>query len=228
MRFDVITVFPQWFEALRVSRIWRRAEESGVLELHIHDLRDFAGDPHRTVDDVPYGGGPGMVLKVEPLARAVESVEQTGPRKVLYASPQGRMLDQPWTEELSKVSQLVLVAGRYEAVDERFVEGWVDESFSIGDYVLSGGELPVMVLMEAVARLIPGVVGDFESVVTDSFSSGLLKHPQYTRPAVFRGREVPDVLRTGNHAAIEEWRKGQARERTKIRRPDLLVKGLSK
>jgi tRNA (guanine37-N1)-methyltransferase len=142
-------------------------------------------------------------------------------RKVLYASPQGRMLTQAWAEELANVPQLVVIAGRYEGVDERFVEGWVDESFSIGDYVLSGGELPAMVLLETAARLIPGVVGDWESVTGDSFSTGRLKHPQYTRPAAFRGREVPEVLQSGNHRAIETWREEMSQKRTRERRPDL-------
>ncbi|MFH1263812.1 MAG: tRNA (guanosine(37)-N1)-methyltransferase TrmD [Pseudomonadota bacterium] len=221
MRFDVVTIFPGMFEALRASQIWKRAEESGKIELHVHDLRDFTEDKHHTVDDTPYGGGPGMVMKVEPLVRAVESIATKESRKVLYASPQGRKLTQEWAAELSKVPQLVVVAGRYEGVDERFVEGWVDESFSIGDYVLSGGEFPVMVLLETVARTIPGVVGDWESVATDSFSCGKLKFPQYTRPAVFRDKEVPEVLRSGDHRAIEAWRNEMSDRRTRERRPDL-------
>lgn len=222
MRFDVVTIFPQWFEALRVSRIWTRAEEKKKFELFVHDLRDYADDSHHTVDDVPYGGGPGMVLKVEPLVKAVEALPVKENRKVFYASPQGKRLDQKKVEEISKLDQVVIVAGRYEGVDERFVEGWVDETYSIGDYILSGGELPAMVLMEAVGRLIPGVVGDYESVATDSFTSGMLKFPQYTRPQVYREREVPKVLLSGNHAEIEKWRRDEALARTKKLRPDLL------
>ncbi|MFH1016749.1 MAG: tRNA (guanosine(37)-N1)-methyltransferase TrmD [Pseudomonadota bacterium] len=222
MRFDVITIFPRWFEALEVTKIWSRAQENGLVDFRVHDLRDFAEGPHRTVDDVPFGGGPGMVLKVEPLVKAVESVEAMPGRKILCTTPQGRPLTQAWAEELSRLPQLVIIAGRYEGVDERFVEGWVDETFSIGDYVLSGGELPAMVLVETVGRLIPGVVGDAESVASDSFTSGRLKFPQYTRPAVFRDREVPGVLRSGNHAQIEKWRMEKSVERTRAKRPDLL------
>jgi tRNA (guanine37-N1)-methyltransferase len=222
MRFDVITIFPEIFEALRVSQIWKRAEESGLLQMAVHNLRSYTEDRHHTVDDTPYGGGPGMVLKVEPLAKAVESIATVPGRLVLYASPQGRKLSQDWAAKLSACPQLVVIAGRYEGVDERFVEGWVDESFSIGDYVLSGGELPAMVLLETVARLIPGVVGDWNSVSADSFSSGKLKFPQYTRPPIFRGKEVPEVLRSGDHHAIEAWRKEMANQRTRERRPELL------
>jgi tRNA (guanine37-N1)-methyltransferase len=163
---------------------------------------------------------------VEPLVKAVEAIATVPGRKVLYASPQGKRLTQSWAGELATVPQLVVIAGRYEGVDERFVDGWVDESFSIGDYVLSGGELPAMVLLETAARLIPGVVGDWESVTGDSFSAGRLKHPQYTRPAVFRGKEVPQVLQSGNHRAIEAWREEMSRTRTRERRPDLCGAGV--
>jgi tRNA (guanine37-N1)-methyltransferase len=225
MRFDVISIFPQIFGALKVSKIWQDAQEKSLLELHVHDLRKFCDDVHRKVDDIPYGGGAGMVMKVEPLANAVESISRLEGSRVIYASPHGRHLTQALAEELATCPQLIFVAGRYEGVDERFVEGWVDESISIGDYVLSGGELPIMVCIEAIARLIPGVVGDVESVKTDSFSQGsrrLLKHPQYTRPAEFRGIEVPEVLRSGNHAAIEAWRRDQSVKRTEKWHPELL------
>lgn len=222
MRFDVITIFPEFFNSFRVSQIWKRAERSGLLQLHAHDLRNFTEDAHRTVDDTPYGGGPGMVMKIEPLVRAVETVSVLPKKKVLFASPQGKRLTQTWAQELGQSEeQLVIVAGRYEGVDERFVDGWVDECFSIGDYVLSGGEIPAMVLIEAVARVIPGVVGDLKSVASDSFTSGLLKFPQYTRPYAFRGRKVPEVLRSGDHKAIEHWRRDQALARTLARRPEL-------
>ncbi len=210
------------FDMLRTSQIWKRAEEAKKIELHVHDLRDYTNDAHRTVDDVPYGGGPGMVLKVEPLVKAVESIPPVTGRKVLYTSPQGRKLDQKYAEELAKIPQLVVVCGRYEGVDERFVEGWVDESFSIGDYVLSGGELPALVLLDTVTRLLPGVVGDWDSVATDSFQDGKLKFPQYTRPQAFRGKEVPEVLLSGNHREIDRWRRQASLARTRARRPDLI------
>ena len=222
MRLDVVTIFPEMVRALRTSRIWTRAEASGHFQFGVHDLRDFSEDRHRTVDDAPYGGGPGMVLKVEPLVRAVEKIATTPGRKVLYATPQGRPLTQGWIEELSQLPQLVVVAGRYEGVDERFIEGWVDDCFSVGDYVLSGGELPAMVLAEGLVRLRPGVVGDEESVATDSFTSGRLKYPQYSRPAEFRGREVPAVLLSGDHRAIDAWRREVSIQRTQAWRPDLL------
>ncbi len=222
MRFDVVTIFPEFFDSMRVSQIWNRALDKGLIEFQAHDLRNFADDRHRTVDDAPYGGGPGMVLKVEPLAKAVESIPRQAGAKVLYASPQGRQLTHAWANELAEIPQLIIVAGRYEGVDERFVDGWVDEMFSIGDYVLSGGELPAAVLMETTGRLIPGVVGDYESVTTDSFVDGGLKYPQYTRPSEFRGRSVPEALLSGDHAKIEQWRKSAALEKTKVRRPDLL------
>ena len=226
MRFDVITLFPSCFDALSVSQIWKRAQQAKAFEFHTHNLRDYAEDAHKTVDDVPYGGGSGMVLKVEPLVKAVESIPTIPGRKVLYASPQGRRLDQKWACELALLPQIVMIAGRYEGVDERFVEGWVDDTFSIGDYVLAGGEIPAMVLLETIVRLIPGVVGDRESVESDSFTSGLLKYPQYTRPANFRGREVPEVLRSGDHRSIERWRKERSVERTLKKRPELLKKNL--
>ncbi len=222
MRFDVVTIFPQFFDSLRLSKIWRNAQDSRLIELFVHDLRNYARDKHRSVDDTPFGGGPGMVMKVEPLVEVIETLPKLSERKVLYASPQGRKLSQSWAFELAQSSQLVVVAGRYEGVDERFVEGWVDESFSVGDYVLSGGELPCMVLLEVVARLLPGVVGNWESVASDSFTSGVLKFPQYTRPAEFRGRKVPEILQSGNHEAIRRWREEQSRLRTIGRRPDLL------
>ena len=224
MRFDVISVLPAMLEAIRVSKIWQKAESAGLLELFVHDLRDFTSDRHRTVDDTPYGGGAGMLLKIEPLVKAVGSIPVVGRRKVLLASPQGTTLTQETVQAWSQLDQIVLVSGRYEGVDERFVDGWIDECFSVGDYVLSGGELPSMVVMEAVSRMIPGVVGRWESVETDSFSCGLLKYPQYTKPPVFRGMEVPAVLQSGHHEKIEAWRKEQSRSRTEQRRPDLLKK----
>lgn len=223
MRFDVLTVLPGMFDAVGVSQIWKKAEAAGLLELVVHNIRDYAHDKHKTVDDTPYGGGPGMLLKVEPLVEALEAVPTVGKRIVLMASPQGKVLNQRWAQELSSFDQIVMISGRYEGVDERFIEGWIDHEFSIGDYVLSGGELPSMVLMETVGRLIPGVVGSWESVEEDSFSSGFLKYPQYTRPPIYRGMEVPEVLRNGHHLQIEKWRKMESEKRTQAKRPDLLV-----
>ena len=223
MRFDVLTVLPAMFESVRVSQIWKKAESAGHIELHVHNVRDHAHDKHKTVDDTPYGGGPGMLLKLEPLVEALEAIPTVGKRIVLLASPQGRLFDQAWAQELTTYDQVVMISGRYEGVDERLIDGWVDEEFSIGNYVLSGGELPSMVLMETVGRLIPGVVGNWESVEEDSLSSGFLKYPQYTRPPIYRGMEVPEVLRNGHHLEIEKWRKTESEKRTQTKRPDLLV-----
>lgn len=222
MRIDIISALPSIYEALRASMIWKKSEESGLIGLSIHDLRSFAEDKHHTIDDTPYGGGAGMLLKVEPLVKALESIPRQPKSIVLSASPQGRKLDHVWALELSKYDQIIVISGRYEGVDQRFIDGWVDAEFSIGDYVLSGGDLPAMVLVETVGRLIPGVLGNAESVDQDTFSSGLLKYPQYTRPPIFRGMEVPEVLRNGHHLQIDKWRKEQAYKRTKEKRPDLL------
>jgi len=222
MRFDVMTLFPGMFDGFRQTQIWKRAEAGGLVSCDFHDPRDFSRDVHRTVDDTPYGGGAGMLLKIEPLVDCLEAIPRVGKSKVLLTSPQGKTLNHPKLLELASWDQLIIVCGRYEGVDERFIEGWVDESFSIGDYVLAGGELPAMVLMEAATRLIPGVLGNQESVDQDSFSSGFLKYPQYTRPVDFRGRQVPEVLRSGHHELIKRWRDEQALERTSRLRPDLL------
>ncbi|MCB0308957.1 MAG: tRNA (guanosine(37)-N1)-methyltransferase TrmD [Bdellovibrionales bacterium] len=222
MRFDIISALPKIYDAFSVSQIWQRAKEKGLLECHVHDLRDYTNDRHRTIDDAPYGGGAGMLLKIEPLVQALESLPKLPNCRILAASPKGRRLDQPFVENLAKLEQIIVISGRYEGIDQRFIDGWVDEEFSVGDYILSGGDLPAMVLMEAVGRLIPGVVGNQESITEDSFSSGLLKYPQYTRPPVFRGLEVPSVLRNGHHLDIEKWRKEQALKQTRQKRPDLL------
>ncbi|MCB0271592.1 MAG: tRNA (guanosine(37)-N1)-methyltransferase TrmD [Bdellovibrionales bacterium] len=223
MRFDVITLFPASFDALSVSKIWQTAQATGKLELHTHQLRDFSTNKHNTVDEPPYGGGPGMLISVEPLVLALESIPRQKRSKVLMLSPQGKAFTQDraqmWTQSLD---QLILVCGRYEGVDERFIEGWVDECISIGDYVLSGGELAAMVVMETLSRLIPGVIGDPTSVTTDSIQSGGLKYPQYTRPSEYRGQKVPEVLLSGDHQKIEKWRQKQAHFRTLQNRPDLL------
>ena len=226
MRIDVITIFPGLFEAFRSTSLLGAAVESGIVELTVHDLREFTKDRHRTVDDTPYGGGPGMVMRPEPLVEAIEAL--AGPKgesrsaRVLLLSPQGRRFEQQRAQELAHEGHLVLVCGRYEGVDQRVVEIAVDEEVSIGDYVLAGGELPALVLIEAVTRLIPGVMGNPESAECESFQTGILEGPQFTRPAEYRGIEVPAVLRSGDHQAIARWRAEQARAITRRRRPDLL------
>ncbi len=202
-----------------------RAVGSGLIDLQVHDLRDFTTDRHKVVDDTPFGGGPGMVLKPEPIFRALAHLRETRgePAAVLLPSPQGRRFSQAVAEEYSRHAHLVLVCGRYEGVDERVSTALVTEEVSIGDFVVSGGELPALVIVDAVARLVPGVVGDAESVVRDSFTRGLLDHPHYTRPASFGGLDVPAVLLSGHHGEIDRWRRQQALRRTYERRPDLLV-----
>jgi tRNA (guanine37-N1)-methyltransferase len=222
MRFDIITIFPEGFRGVFEFGIIRRAVESGLIELCLHDLRDYTFGRHRQVDDRPFGGGAGMVMKPEPLIRAIEFLTQVGGETTTaLLSPQGRLFNQRMAEEFSRKGRLLLICGRYEGVDERVLE-WVDEEVSIGDYVLSGGEIPAMVVVDAVTRLIPGALGSEESAQRDSFSDGLLDYPQYTRPAEYRGLKVPDVLLSGNHAQIEAWRLRKAMEKTRSARPDLL------
>jgi len=222
VRIDVFTIFPEILEGPLRASLLGKAIESGVVDVRVHDLRVFATDRHRQVDDESYGGGPGMVMKPEPVFAAVESLGAGGMRVVLL-SPAGRRLDQALVRELAAEPRLVLIAGRYEGLDERIVEGLPAQEVSIGDYVLSGGELPALVVIEAVTRLLPGVIGREESHERDSFGvDGLLDHPHYTRPAEFRGMAVPDVLLSGNHAEIQRWRREAAREKTRRNRPDLL------
>jgi tRNA (guanine37-N1)-methyltransferase len=222
VRIDVFTIFPEILDGPLRASLLGRAIEASVVDVRVHDLRDFATDKHRQVDDQSYGGGPGMVMKPEPVFAAVESLGPE-PKRALLLSPAGRRLDQAFVRALATEPWLVLIAGRYEGVDERVVEGLPAEEVSIGDYVLSGGELPALVLIEAVTRLIPGVIGREESHERDSFGpDGLLDHPHYTRPAEFRGMVVPDVLLSGNHAEIERWRRAAARAKTLRNRPDLL------
>ncbi len=231
MRIDVVTIFPELFEPFRSTALLGAACAQGIVDLRSHDLRDWTRDRHRTVDDTPYGGGPGMVMKPEPLVEAIEALAgakgtaDARTARVLLLSPQGRRLDQAWVEELAQESHLVLVCGRYEGVDQRVIDLAVDEEVSIGDYVLAGGELPALVLIEAVTRLLPGVMGNPASAETESFQHGLLEGPQYTRPAIYRGHEVPAVLRSGDHAAVARWRAERAQETTTRRRPDLLGAG---
>jgi tRNA (guanine37-N1)-methyltransferase len=221
MKIDVLTLFPAMFTGPLDESIIRRARQKGLLELKIHNLRDWAHDRHRTVDDKPFGGGPGMLLKPEPIFEAVESLrrEET---KVILLSPAGRKLTQAVVRELAREKHLLLVTGHYEGFDERVREALADDELSIGDYILTNGALPAMVVIDAVTRLLPGVLGDDESSRDESFSHGLLEYPQYTRPAEFRGLKVPEVLISGHHAEIEKWRREQARRRTEERRPDLL------
>jgi tRNA (guanine37-N1)-methyltransferase len=222
VRFDVISLFPEMFDAMRVG-IGGRAIERGQVELALWNPRDYTSDPHRNVDDRPYGGGPGMVMTVEPLQRAIAQARKAAPEsRVVYLSPQGARLDQDAVRRLAAQPGLILLAGRYEGVDERLIEACVDEEWSIGDYVLSGGELPAMVLMDAVTRLLPGVLGHADSADQDSFADGLLDCPHYTRPELAEGRTVPDVLMSGDHERIRRWRLQQALGRTWLRRPDLI------
>ena len=222
MRIDVVTIFPGIFEGPLRESLLGRAIEAGLLDVRVHDLRDSTSDKHRQVDDESYGGGPGMVLKPEPVFAAVESLG-AGDRRTLLLSPAGRRLDQGLARELATEPWLVLICGRYEGVDERVVEGLPAEEVSIGDYVVAGGEVPALVVLEAVTRLVPGVIGREESHERDSFGDGgVLDHPHYTRPAEFRGMRVPETLLSGNHAEIERWRREAALEKTRRNRPDLL------
>ncbi|MFA5627343.1 MAG: tRNA (guanosine(37)-N1)-methyltransferase TrmD [Thiohalomonadaceae bacterium] len=224
MRIDVVTLFPSMFAALTEYGVSGRAIKREILRLGLWNPRDFTQDIHRTVDDRPYGGGPGMVMLAQPLLAALQAARaaEAEPAHVIALSPQGRCLDQQAVQQLAQYPRLLLVAGRYEGIDERFIATQVDEEWSIGDYVLSGGELPAMVLIDAVTRLLPGVLGHEDSAQQDSFVAGLLDCPHYTRPEVWQGRPVPQVLLSGDHAAIARWREQQALGRTWQRRPDLL------
>jgi tRNA (guanine37-N1)-methyltransferase len=222
VRIDILTIFPDFFESPLRESLLGKAIEAGVVDVRLLDIRDFATDKHRQVDDESYGGGPGMVMKAEPVFAAVGSLGDE-PKRVLLLSPSGRRLDQAMARELATEPWLVLICGRYEGVDERVVQGLPAEEVSIGDYVLSGGEVPALVVLEAITRLVPGVIGREESHEQDSFGEdGLLDHPHYTRPQEFRGMEVPAVLLSGNHAEIERWRREAARDKTRHNRPDLL------
>lgn len=235
MLIDIITIFPEVFKPYISESILKIAQQKGKLEVRLHNLRDYTLDRHRKVDDRPFGGGPGMVMTAEPIFRAVENIRRAtddpatslgagGRRttKTILLCPQGKLLNQKLAQRLSKIKHLVLICGRYEGVDERVRAHLVDEEISIGDYVLTGGELPAMVLVDALARLIPGVLGHKDSVLDESFSAGLLEYPQYSRPADFKGMKVPEILLSGDHKKIEEWRRKKALELTKKKRPDLL------
>ena len=226
MRIDVISLFPPMFEAVSSHGITGRAVKNGLLTLRVWNPRDYTEDKHRSVDDRPYGGGPGMVMMIEPLARAISAArgEQTQAAKLIYLSPQGRRLDHAGVLELSNREGMILLAGRYEGIDERLLETEVDEEWSIGDYVLSGGELAAMVMIDAITRQLPGALGDEDSAQQDSFVEGLLDCEHYTRPEVYAGRQVPEVLLSGDHKKIRRWRLKRSLGRTWLRRPDLLEK----
>jgi len=224
MRIDILTLFPEIFEGPLRASLLGKAQEQGLLTVEITNIRDFATDKHRTVDDTPFGGGPGMVMRCEPIFAAVESLRgKNSLSRVILMTPRGRRLDQRLVNALASCPDMVILCGRYEDVDARVAQALVTDEISIGDYVLSGGEIPALVLIEAISRQIPGVVGDWESVTTDSFYGGVLGAPQYTRPPVFRGMTVPEVLLSGNHAAIARWRRKEALRLTLERRPELLV-----
>ena len=224
MRIDIISIFPEMFEAVLGESIVKRAREKKAVDIRLHDPRDFTRDKHRKVDDRPFGGGSGMVMCAQPIFDAVAKIKgKSGKKpKVILLCPQGKTFDQPSAKRLAKEKHLIFICGHYEGIDERVRESLADEEISIGDYVLTGGELPAMVVIDAVVRLLPGVLGDKNSLKCESFEGNLLEYPQYTRPAVFRGKKVPPLLLCGNHKQIASWRKAQALERTQARRPDLL------
>ncbi len=231
MRIDILTLFPQMFQSPLSSGIFKRASDRKLVEITVRNIRDYTHDKHRTVDDYPYGGGAGMILKPEPIFEAVEAIksdirpeEEIGALQVVLLTPQGRLFSQQIALELSRYSRLILICGHYEGIDERVREHLVTDEISIGDYVLSGGELAAMVVVDAVIRLVPGVLGSAASPIDDSHTTGLLEYPQYTRPSVYRGWAVPEVLLSGNHAQIAKWHREQAVIRTAERRPELLDK----
>lgn len=225
LRFDIVSIFPGMFESPFGDSIIQRAREEGLLDLRVHDLRDYSLNKHRKVDDTPFGGGVGMVMNVEPIARVITAIKKEVPEtRTILLSPGGRPFDQEKAWELSRLPSLTLICGRYEGIDERVRLHFVDEEISIGDYVLTGGEIPAMVLVEAISRLVPGVLGDPESVVEESFTDGLLEYPQYTRPRDYQGFKVPEILISGDHKKIRDWQKAEAVKKTARVRPDLLKK----
>ena len=223
MRIDILTIFPNMFEPVLNESIVKRARLKNKVKFYIHDLRDYTSDKHRKVDDRPFGGGSGMVMRVEPIFNCLEAIKRKGKKpRIIILTPQGKRLNQDRAKKLSKFAHLILICGHYEGVDERVRSNLADEEVSIGDYVLTGGELPAMVLIDAIIRLIPGVLGDKNSLNFESFEGNLLEYPHYTRPASFRKMDVPGILVSGDHNKIEAWRRMQALKRTKARRPDLL------
>ena len=225
IRFDVLSIFPEMLISPLSFSLLKKAQEKGLLSINLHDIRNWAEDRHKMTDDAPYGGGCGMVMKVEPVEKALAAVRiSTENSLVVLMTPQGEIFNQKIATELAGKEQVVIICGRYEGVDERIRKNLADREISIGDYILTGGELSALVLIDAISRLVPGVLGNAESTVSESFSSGLLEYPQYTRPAEYKGWKVPDVLVSGNHAEIELWRKNESLKRTYKRRPDLLAK----
>jgi len=225
MRIDVVSIFPPLLAGAFEHSIIKRVRDRGIVDIQVHDLRDYTTDRHRTVDDYPYGGGAGMVMKPEPWFRAVESLRMQGSAgRAILLTPQGQQLNQRVVQRLASEDRLIILCGRYEGVDERVAERLVDEEISIGDYVLSGGEPAAVVLVDAIVRLQPGALGSSESIVEETFMEGLLEYPQYTRPPEFRGWRVPDILLSGDHGAVDEWRRQRQIERTRERRPDLWAK----
>ena len=221
MKIQILTIFPGICAGVLGESMLKRAREKGLAELEAVDLRAWATGKHRTTDDAPYGGGPGMVMKIEPIHRALQDLRGEGTRVVMM-SPQGRRFDQSVAESYAREKHVIVICGHYEGVDQRVADHLVDEEISIGDYVLTNGALAALVFTDAIVRLLPGVLGDAESAVQESFSTGLLDHPHYTRPEIYEGWKVPDILLSGNHAAIEKWRRQRAEEATRTRRPDLL------
>ncbi len=225
IRFDVLSIFPEMLISPLSFSLLKKAQEKGLLSINLHDIRNWAEDKHKMTDDAPYGGGCGMVMKVEPVEKALAAVKiSTENSLVVLMTPQGEIFNQKIAADLAGKEQVVIICGRYEGVDERIRKNLADREISIGDYILTGGELSALVLIDAISRLVPGVLGNAESTVSESFSSGLLEYPQYTRPAEYKGWKVPDVLVSGNHAEIELWRKNESLKRTYKRRPDLLAK----
>lgn len=226
MRIDILTLFPDMFKAVTETSVFGRAVQTGILDVRTHDIRDYTLDKHRHTDDYPFGGGAGMVMTPQPLFDAFDAVIGDAEKKprCIYMSPQGRTLTHDKAAELSAEERIIILCGHYEGVDQRVIDTYIDEEISIGDYVLTGGELPAMVLMDCISRFIPGVLGKSESAQDESFSNGLLEYPQYTRPAEFRGQKVPDVLLSGNHAMIDEWRTEQSIKKTLEVRPELVEK----
>ena len=222
MRIDILTLFPEMFSPLQTSLL-KKASDKNILEINIHNIRDFSLDKHKKCDDYPFGGGAGLVMMAQPIADCIKSIEGYGKAKKIFMSPRGRVFNQQAVEEFSMVEHLIILCGHYEGVDQRVIDKYIDEEISIGDFVLTGGEIPAMAVVDSVARYIDGVIGNSESLVQESFASGKLEYPQYTHPRVFEDMEVPEILLSGNHARINEWRENESIKITIERRPDLLL-----